>query len=338
MKVITSLPANNLHEVGAAARQAEARGFSGVATQENRHEPFLPLALAATHTARLELRTSVAIAFPRSPMVTANVAWDLQSAASGRFVLGLGSQIKGHNVRRFSVPWSAPTPRLREYVQALRAIFDCWQNGATLDYRGAHYQFTLMTPNFAPARLNCAVPPIHIAAVGPAMLKMAGEECDGGMLHPFCTRAYARDVVLPRLDAGLAKSGRQRSGFDISGGGFVATGVDDEAVQTMFEWVRTRIGFYGSTPAYWPVFELHGLMDLGPKLIELSKQGLWEQMSKEISDDVVHLFAAVGRFDEIADAIDARFGGFTNVVSMPASTPADLVQDVGRIPTASSNE
>lgn len=334
MNVITSLPVNDFHRVGPAAALAEERGFCAVATQENRHEPFLPLALAATHTTRLELRTSVAIAFPRSPMVTANVAWDLQKAANGRFVLGLGSQIKGHNERRFSVPWSAPAPRLREYVQALRAIFDCWQTGAPLDFRGEHYQFTLMTPNFAPEKLSCALPPIHIAAVGPAMLKMAGEECDGVMLHPFCTRAYAQEVVLSRVDAGLAKSGRQRTAFDISGGGFVATGADDEAVQTMFEWTRTRIGFYGSTPAYWPVFELHGLMDLGPKLIALSKQGLWEQMSKEISDDVVHLFAAVGRFDEIASAIEERFGGLTNSISMPASTPPDLVQDIRRIPTA----
>ena len=333
MKVITSLPVHDLHAVGPAAALAEAGGFGGVSTQENRNEPFLPLAVAATNTSTLELRSSVAIAFPRSPMVTANAAWDLQTAADGRFVLGLGSQIKGHNVRRFSVPWSAPAPRLREYVQALRAIFDCWQNATPLNYQGEHYQFSLMTPNFAPEPLRCVLPPIHIAAVGPAMLKMAGEECDGVMLHPFCTRKYLDEVVVPRLDMGLVKSGRSRSGFKISGGGFVATGPDDEAVGKMFEWVRKRIGFYGSTPAYWPVFELHQLEDLGHKLIDLSKQGKWEQMTSEISDDVVHLFTAVGRFDQIADAIASRLGNVTDVIAMPDSTPPDLIQDVGRIPT-----
>lgn len=333
MKVITSIPVHDLHAVGPAASRIEAGGFSGVSTQENRHEPFLPLAIAATHTSTLELRTSVAIAFPRSPMVTASTAWDLQAAADGRFVLGLGSQIKGHNVRRFSVPWSAPAPRLREYIQALRAIFDCWYHGTRLDYQGEHYQFSLMTPNFTPEPLDCGLPPIHIGAVGPAMMKLAAEECDGVMLHPFCTRKYLDETVLPRLHTGLAKSGRQRAEFEISGGGFIATGSDDEAVQEMVEWVRKRIGFYGSTPAYWPVFESHGLDDLGHKLIALSKQGEWDQMTREISDDVVRLFTAVGRFDEIATVIEKRFGAGSDVVSLPESTPPDLIQDVARIPT-----
>lgn len=335
MKVITSLPDHDLRTVGVGAKLAETQGFAGISTQENQHEPFLPLAVAATQTDTLELRTSVVIAFPRSPMVTANAAWDLQTASNGRFVLGLGSQIKGHNVRRFSVPWSAPTPRLREYVQALRAIFDCWQNATPLNYQGEHYQFSLMTPNFSPRPLQCGLPPIHIAAVGPAMLKMAGEECDGVMLHPFCTRKYVDEVVAPRLAMGVANARRQGGGFEISGGGFIATGVDDEAVHTMFEWVRKRVGFYGSTPAYWPVFERHGLEHLGHKLIDLSKQGKWEQMASEVTDDVVHLFAAVGRFDEIVSAIETRFGQVTDVISLPASTPPGLLQDVARIPTAS---
>ena len=188
-----------------------------------------------------------------------------------------------------------------------------------------------MTPNFVPEPLSCRLPPIHIAAVGPAMLKLAGEECDGVMLHPFCTRKYIDEVVLPKLAVGLKGSGRALSGFEISGGGFVATGVDDAAVQEMFDWVRTRIGFYGSTPAYWPVFELHGLEELGHQLIDLSKRGRWEQMTREISDDVVRLFAAVGRFDEIAGAIEERFGGVSDVVSLPQSTPRDLIQDIKRI-------
>jgi probable F420-dependent oxidoreductase len=332
MKVLTSIPAHDLHAVGPAAAAVEARGFAGVSTQENRHDPFLPLAVAATHTTTLELRTSVAIAFARSPMSTANLAWDLQNASGGRFTLGLGSQVKGHNVRRFSVPWSPPAPRLREYVQALRAIWDCWQNGTRLDYQGRHYQFTLMTPNFTPEPLSCAPPRVAIAAVGPAMLKVAAQECDGAMLHAFCTRKYLDEVVGPGLRAGLRESGRERSAFEISGGGFVATGANDAAVQEVFEWVRTRIGFYGSTPAYWPVLQVHGLEELGHKLNDMSKQGRWAQMTREISDDVVHLFAAVGRFDEIAVAIERRFGGAADVVALPDTAPPELLQDVARIP------
>lgn len=333
MKVLTSIPAHDLHAVGPAAAAVEARGFTGVTTQENRHDPFLPLAVAATHTSTLELRTNVAIAFARSPMVAANLGWDLQNA-SGRFTLGLGSQVKGHNVRRFSVPWSAPAPRLREYVRAVRAIWDCWQNGTRLAYEGTHYQFTLMTPNFTPERLSCPLPRIAIAAVGPMMLKVAAEESDGAMLHAFCTRKYLDDVIDPRLRDGLRTVGRDRSTFEVSGGGFVATGEDDEAVAHMFEWVRTRIGFYGSTPAYWPVLNVHGLEELGHKLLAMSKQNQWAQMSREISDDVVHLFAAVGRFDEIAAAVARRFGGVVDVVAMPETAPPDLLQDLTRIASA----
>jgi len=226
MKVMTSIPAHDLNAVGPAAKAVESAGFSGVTTQENRHDPFLPLAVAATHTSTLEVRTNIAIAFARSPMVSANLAWDLQAASSGRFTLGLGSQVKGHNVRRFSVPWSAPAPRLREYVQALRAIWDCWQNGSRLDYQGKHYQFSLMTPNFTPEPLTCPLPKVQIAAVGPAMLRVAAEECDGVMLHAFCTRKYIEQVVTPRLAQGLANCGRDPELFEVSGGGFVVTGAD----------------------------------------------------------------------------------------------------------------
>ena len=328
MHINTSLPAHQLNSIADAARQIEAAGFDGVTTQENRHDPFLPLAVAATATTRLNLRTSIAIAFARSPMVAANVAWDLQGASNGRFVLGLGSQVKGHNVRRFSVPWSAPAPRLKEYVQAIRAIFRCWETGEKLDFQGQHYQFSLMTPNFTPELLTCPPPPIHIAAVGPGMLKVAGEVCDGVMLHPFCTPAYLKAVTLPRLDAALARSGRDRSEFEVSGGGFIATGQDDETVGKRFEWVRMRIGFYGSTPSYWPVFEQHDLKDLGLKLNEMSKKGQWEAMTQEISDDVVHLFCASGRHDQICQAIARHFKSTTDSISLDPDTPADLLQDI----------
>lgn len=331
MKTLLSITGIEFDQLTAHVQDLEARGFTGISTQENRFNPFLPLSIAAVASQRLELRTSVAIAFARSPMASANLGWDLQTASNGRFTLGLGSQVKGHNVRRFSVPWSPPAPRMREYVQAVKAIWDCWQHGTPLKYEGEHYQFTLMTPNFTPDKQRHGLPKIQIAAVGPAMMKVAAEECDGAMLHGFCTRKYLAEVVVPKFADGLAKAGRDRADFELSGGGFVATGADDEAVNKMFEWIRQRVGFYGSTPSYWPVFEVHGLQDLGHKLNDMSKKGQWEQMTAEIPDYVVHLFAAVGRFDQISDAISQRFGGMVDVVGMPAETPADLLEDIARI-------
>jgi probable F420-dependent oxidoreductase len=331
MQIHTSLSAYPLAEAGNAARRIEETGFDAVTTQENRHNPFLSLAVASGTTSTLGLRTSIAIAFARSPMVSANLAWDLQGASSGRFVLGLGSQVKGHNVRRFSVPWSPPAPRLKEYVQAIQAIFDCWESGEKLDYQGEHYNFSLMTPNFTPEPLACKRPPIHIAAVGPGMLKVAGEVCDGVMLHPFSTPDYVRAVITPRLTAALTDSGRSRETFEISGGGFIATGPDDETVQKRFDWVRMRIGFYGSTPSYWPVFEQHDLKDLGIKLNDMSKRGKWDEMTQQISDDVVHLFCASGRHDQICDAIADHFGDTTDIISLDPDTPSDLLQDIRQL-------
>lgn len=328
MKINTGLPAHDLNSVGASAKAVEVQGFSGVSTQENRQDAFLPLAVAATHTETLELRTSIAIAFARSPMVAANLSWDLQRASKGRFTLGIGSQVKGHNIRRFSVPWSPPAPRMREYVQSLRAIWDCWANGTPLDYQGDHYQFSLMTPNFTPEPCEQGVPKVQIAAVGPAMMKVAAEECDGVMLHAFCTGKYLQEVIMPRLHTGLENSGRTRADFEISGGGFVATGIDDEAVNKMFEWIRMRVGFYGSTPSYWPVFEQHGWEDLGHELNAMSKKGQWEQMTEAVSDDIVHEFCAVGRFDQITDKIRHRFAGAVDVIALPEDTPSDLLGEL----------
>ncbi|HIG42807.1 MAG: TIGR03617 family F420-dependent LLM class oxidoreductase [bacterium] len=328
MHVITSITGQDLNQVGEVAKSLEDRGYYGVSTQENRFDPFLPHAIAATTTSTLKLRTSIAIAFSRSPMAVANTAWDLQTVSKGRFTLGLGSQVKGHNVRRFSVPWSPPAPRMREYVQSLKAIWSCWQTGEKLDYQGEHYKFSLMTPNFTPPALTCEPPAVQIAAVGPAMMKVAAEECDGVQLHAFCTRKYLDQVVIPRLEGALAKSERSRQGFEISGGGFVVTGADDEAVDKMFEWVRMRVGFYGSTPSYWPVFEVHGLEDLGHKLNDMSKKGQWDEMTREIPDDVVRLFSAVGRHDEIASAIQDRFVGVSDLLACGVDLPVGLIQEL----------
>ena len=340
MRIFTTLPQHDLRKVGAAAQAIEAAGYTGVSTQENKHEPFLSLAVAGAATRSLELHTGVAIAFARSPMAVANVGWDLAASYGGeRVTIGLGSQVRAHNERRFSVPWSPPAPRIREYVQAVRAIWAAWKGDGKLAYEGKHYRFTLMTPNFVPERYDGALPRLGVAAVGPVMLKVAAEESDDVKLHSFCTRKYLEESIMPILTAGLAMSGRARETFEISGGGFVVTGKDDEAVARLFDWVRYRVAFYGSTQAYWPVFELHGLGDLGRKLNAMTRAGQWDQMAKQVSDDVVHLFAAVGRHDQIAKAIEGRFGGLVDSIgasansAKPSDLPPDLLQDLAKIPT-----
>jgi probable F420-dependent oxidoreductase len=340
MRIVTTLPQEDLRQVANAARKAEVDGFSGLMTQENRNDPFLAHAVAAIATNQISLGTAVAIAFPRSPMVVANAAWDLQVASRGRFVLGLGPQVRAHNERRFSVPWTAPVPRLREYVHALRAIWRAWETGAPLKFEGQHYRFTLMTPNFVPPSLHLPMVPITLAAVGPHSLRLAGEVADGVRLHAFCTRKYLADAVLPRLVEGMEKSGRARENFEITGGGFIATGKDAEEVAKAVEWVRMRVAFYGSTQAYWPVLDAHDLGDLGRELNALSRQGKWAEMTARVPDDVVHLFAAIGTHDEIAHRIAERFGGLVDTVyasissAMPADMPPETVAAVRAIPSA----
>ena len=337
MKVFATLPQADLNDIPEAIQRIEADGYDGIVALENRHDPFLPLAVAAVHSERLELATGVAIAFPRSPMNAANIGWDLQQASSGRFELGLGSQVRGHNERRFSVMGSAPAARMREYVESIRAIWNTWLTGEPLNYQGEFYNFTLMTPNFTPEPLTVPLPKITMAAVGPAMLRTAGRVCDGVRLHAFCTRPYLEEKVLPQLEKGLQENLLTRDRFEISGGGFLCTGPDDESVEKMMDWVRYRIGFYGSTKAYWPVFEQHDLLDLGQELNHLSKNDGWSKMAALVSDDVVRLFAAVGRHDEIAAAVSERFGGLTDAIGasaspeIPADLPPDVIQEIQAI-------
>ncbi len=339
MKVYTTFPQADLRDVPAAVHRIEADGYDGIVALENRHDPFMSLAVAAVNSQHLELATGVAIAFPRSPMIAANIGWDLQQASMGRFELGLGSQVRGHNERRFSVSWSAPAPRMQEYVQSVRAIWHTWQTGEELNYEGDFYRFNLMTPNFTPEPLSVPTPRISMAAVGPAMLRTAGRVCDGVRLHAFCTRKYLEAAVLPQLTVGLSQAGKPRETFQISGGGFVCTGPDDESVMGMMDWVRYRIGFYGSTKAYWPVLEEHDLLDLGEELNYLSKNDGWGEMASRISDDVVRQFAAVGRHDEIAAAIEDRYGGLTDAIGasaspeIPADLPQEVIQDIQKIST-----
>ena len=339
MRVATTIPQSDLRRVGVAARACETAGYAVVYSLENKHDPFLPLAIAAVETQSVELATGIAIAFSRSPMAIANAAWDLNEASGGRFVLGLGTQIKAHNEKRFSVPWTAPAPRMREYILALRAIWRCWRFGEKLAFEGQHYRFTLMPPNFVPESRGLRVPPVTMAAVGPAMLRVAGEVADGARLHPFCTRKYIDTVVLPELSKGLSQRGQARSSFEICGGGFIATGATDATVHKIREWVRYRVAFYGSTPAYYPVLECHGLQDLGLKLNRMTKAGAWDKLAAEIPDDVLDLFVVSGRHDQIVKAIEQRYADVVDTVYASASSeepgdmPPDLLQDLTRLTT-----
>jgi len=255
-------------------------------------------------------------------------------------VLGLGSQVRGHNERRFGIAWSPPAPRLRDYVQALRAVWRCWEKGEKLDHRGEHYRLTLMTPDFSPEPTGLPMVPVTIAAVGEAMLRVAGEVCDGVRLHPLCSRRYLEEIALPRMTEGMRRSGRSRPHFDVFGGGFVVTGPDEQTVAEGMERVRKRVAFYGSTRSYLPILSLHGLDELGLKLHAMSLEGRWGEMAAEVSDDVVRIFAACGTYDEVAQAIEARYGGLADSIEInfPADTPVglqrELVADIRRIPHA----
>ena len=338
MRVSTVLPVQDWRACGPAAQAAEADGYDCVQSNELRHDPFAPLAFAALATERIALATSVAIAFPRSPMIVANQAWDLARHSNGRFVLGLGSQVKAHNERRFSVPWIAPAARLGEYVQALRAIWRTWETGAKLDFKGQHYNFTLMTPEFSPAPHGLPMIPVAMAAVGPVMLKTAARVADSVRLHGFATRKYLQEVVRPMLAAELAASGKSFSEFEVTGGGFIATGPNDAAVRAAAEKVRYRVAFYGSTPAYRSVFEAHGIGDLGVRLHEKVREGKWNEISNLVSDEVLDLFVARAPYEGIAEAINQRFGGVVDTVTLEflptdtAATQRKVIEAVQKIP------
>jgi probable F420-dependent oxidoreductase len=294
--------------IGEAARQAEADGYDGVWAAETSHDPFLPIAIAAEATERIEFGTGIAVAFARNPMNLAVLANDLQLLSKGRFILGLGSQIKPHITKRFSMPWSHPAPRMRDLILAMRAIWATWETGAKLEFRGEFYTHTLMTPFFDPGRNPYGNPQILLAAVGELMTEVAGEVGDGLLVHGFSTERYLREVSLPALENGAAKAGKTRADLTVSYPGFVVTGATDEEVALATKAVREQIAFYGSTPAYRPVLELHGWGDLQTELNTLSKRGEWVKMGEIIDDQVLEAFAIVGPIEEIADMVKVRFG------------------------------
>lgn len=332
MKVDATLTGPISTMAGSAAR-LEAAGYAGAWTAETDHDPFLPLAAATTATERIELGTAIAVAFARNPMLLANIGWDLQAMSGGRFVLGLGSQIKPHITKRFSMEWSRPAARMREMVQAVRAIWDTWSNGTPLQFRGEFYRHTLMTPFFSPpaSDLDGFGPPrIFLAGVGELMTEVAGEVCDGFFCHGFTTEKYLREVTIPALERGRARAGLTMDGFEIVGPSFIVTGTNDEELERAAAGTRQQIAFYGSTPAYRAVLEAHGWGDLQDELNTLSKRGEWTEMGRLIDDTILNTFAVVGDPDSIAPELGRRFGDVISRISFyaPYETDPDRWQTV----------
>ncbi len=298
-----------LGEVGERVREFEAQGFDGVVTAEMSGDPFFPLLLAAEHSERIELMTSIAVAFARNPMLLANIGNDLQAFSKGRFVLGLGSQIKPHITKRFSMPWSHPAARMREFILAMRAIWDCWYEGKRLDFRGEFYTHTLMTPMFTPTNNPHGAPKVVLAAVGPRMTEVAGEVADGMLVHGFTTPRYLKEVTLPAVESGLEKGGRDRKDFELCYPAFIVTGKDEKEWEQARTGVTRQLAFYGSTPAYRGVLELHGWGELQTELNVLSKRGEWAEMGTRITDEILEQFAVVAEPARVAGELARRFGG-----------------------------
>ncbi|MFQ5966138.1 MAG: TIGR03617 family F420-dependent LLM class oxidoreductase [Acidimicrobiia bacterium] len=315
MKADYFLPPMSLTKVASETRRIEQLGFDGLFTADTTHDPFLPLVTAAASSERIDLGTGIAVAFARSPMTVAQTTWDLADASGGRFILGLGPQIRAHITRRFSMPWVAPAARMREYLEAIRAIWDTWQNGVPLRFKGEHYSFTLMTPFFNPGPIKHPDVPIYISAVNPLMSRLAGELCQGIHVHPFHTPRYLTEVIAPEVARGAAEADREPEEIALAAAVFVVSG-KTSADREASEWfVRQQIAFYASTPAYRRVLDLHG-WDFGEKLTAMSKRGEWAQMAGVISDDVLHEVAVVVPLGEVGAAIAERYEGVLSRVAI----------------------
>jgi probable F420-dependent oxidoreductase len=312
-----------LRSAGANAARQEGQGYDGLWTAETSHDPFFPLLLASQQTERVELGTGIAVAFARNPMNLAQIAWDLQAASEGRFILGLGSQIKPHITKRFSMPWSSPAARMREMILAIRAIWTAWNDGSKLDFQGDFYTHTLMTPFFDPGPNPHGNAKIFLAGVGERMTEVAGEVCDGFLCHGFTTERYLREITLPALERGAAKAGRTLADIEISGPAFVVTGATEEEMAKSVAGTKQQIAFYGSTPAYRPVLELHGWGELQDELNAMSKQGQWKEMGELITDDILDTFAVVAEPEKLAAGINERYGDVVQRLSFYAPYESD---------------
>ena len=312
---------NDLRLAPGQAKELESKGYAGAWTAETSHDPFFPLLLAAEHTERLQLGTSIAVAFARNPMILANIGWDLQAYSKGRFMLGLGSQIKPHIEKRFSMPWSSPAARMKDMVLAMRAIWEAWLHGTKLEHRGEFYKHTLMTPFFSPGPDELAPygpPKIFLAGVGELMTEVAGEVCDGFLCHGFTTERYLREVTIPALARGRAKAGKTMDGFEIVGPSFVVTGTTEEEMRLAAAGTRQQIAFYGSTPAYRGVLDLHGWGGLQDELNTMSKAGKWVEMGNLITDEILNTFAVVGEPEQIAPELKRRYDDVISRISFYA--------------------
>lgn len=326
MKVDGGLEHSDLRDVAKGARDQEASGYDGIWTAETSHDPFFPLVLASEHTERVQLGTSIAVAFARNPMSLAVSAYDLNNYSRGRFILGLGSQVRAHIEKRFSMPWSSPADRMREFVLAMRAVWHSFMTGERLDFRGEFYSHTLLTPFFDPGPTAYGPPKVFLAAVGQRMTEVAGEVADGLLVHSFTTERYLREVTLPAIERGLARAGRSRADFEISYPSFIVTGRDEQQMAAATASVRERIAFYASTPAYRPVLEVHGWGDLQTELNRLSKSETadkWKRMGDLVDDDVVDAFAVVAEPERLAAGIRRRYGDLVDRVSFYAPGGAD---------------
>ncbi len=326
----------DLSKVPEQAKELEAMGYSGLMTAETGNDPFFPLLIAAQHTKKVELATSIAVAFARTPMTLANIGHDLNAASEGRFILGLGSQIRAHITKRFSMPWSSPADRMREFILAMRAIWANWHEGVPLEFTGKFYTHTLMTPMFTPTNNEFGAPKVFLAAVGPRMTEVAGEVADGVIIHAFTNEKYLRETTLPALERGFEKAGKSRGDFQISYPAFVVTGSTDEEVKRADLLTRRQIAFYGSTPAYKPVLEAVGAGELQGELNAMSKQGRWEEMGTLIDDSLLNEFAIVADIDHVAEKFNARYGGLVDRTAaaygtVPKSQQQKLIADLTAI-------
>ncbi|RME74486.1 MAG: TIGR03617 family F420-dependent LLM class oxidoreductase [Chloroflexi bacterium] len=315
MKIDLSLLTYSLSDIPALARHADALGFDGLWTSEAAHDPFLPLALAAEHTRRLSLGTAIALAFPRSPAVLAYTAWDLARFSQGRFILGLGTQVKAHNERRLGVKWEQPVEKLREVILALRAFWDCWQNGTRLNFRGEFFKLTLMSPFFNPGPHDYPDIPIYIAGVNARMCRLAGELCQGLHVHPLHTVRYLQTQIWPNIEAGLSESGRSRTDIQLASTVFVIPTDDPRQAAEVEQQVRRQIAFYASTPTYRPVLALHGWEAIGDRLGALAVRRRWGEMARLIPDDMLAEFAVSGPWAGLPALLRHKYGDLLDRVS-----------------------
>jgi probable F420-dependent oxidoreductase len=314
----------DLESAARDARKAEDAGYAGAFTGEVSSDPFLPLALAAGATEGITLGTAIAVAFARSPMTLAYTAHDLQRLCRGRLVLGLGSQVRAHITRRFSMPWGRPVAQMREFVLAMRAAWDSWESGAALRFEGEHYQHTLMPPAFAARPHGYGSPAVLIAGVGDAMTRMAGEVADGFLCHGFTTGRWIREHTLPALAEGRLRAGKTMDGFTVKAAVFLATGTEEE-IASAARRIRSSIAFYASTPAYKPILDLHGWGDVGVELTRLSREGRWAEMDALVTDDMLHAFAIVAPSEQVPGLLAQRCAGIVNRVSfLVGSAPEEL--------------